>query len=112
GGLLSAGAYIVLGLPGTGKTTFGTQTAFRHVESGGRALYVTLLAESHARMMQHISSFEYFDRSVIGHSLSFVSAFRLLEEENLKGLLTLLQAEVAQRKISLLVIDGLVTAET
>src|SRR5439155_17105156 len=111
GGLLSGGAYIVMGLPGTGKTTLGSQVAFGHVAAGGRAVYVTLLAESHARMMQHMSSFRFFDPKPIGHALSFVSAFPLLESEGLKGVLALLKREVVEKKISLLVIDGLVTAE-
>ena len=77
GGLLTGGAYIVMGLPGTGKTTLGTQVAFSHVARGGRALYVTLLAETHARMLQHMASFQFFDPKPIGRELSFVSAFNL-----------------------------------
>ena len=45
GGFLKGGLYIIQGPPGTGKTTFGNQVCFHHVACGGRALYVTLLAE-------------------------------------------------------------------
>jgi RecA/RadA recombinase len=64
GGFLKGGLYIVQGPPGTGKTTFGNQVCFHHVASGGRALYVTLLAEYHARMMQHLSVMTFFDGSI------------------------------------------------
>jgi circadian clock protein KaiC len=112
GGILSGGAYIVMGLPGAGKTTLGTQVSFRHVGGGGRVLYVTLLAESHARMMQHMASFGFFDPKPIGHELYLVSAFAVLESEGLTGVLALLKRETADKNITLLVLDGLVTAET
>ena len=111
GGLMLGGAYIVMGLPGVGKTTLGAQIAFHHVAGGERALYVTLLAETHSRMLQHMASFRFFDDKPIGRELTFVSAFNLLESEGLKGVLGLLQREVVDKKITLVVLDGLVTAE-
>ena len=54
GGFLKGGLYIIQGTPGTGKTTLANQICFNHVATSGRALYVTLLAEYHARMMQHM----------------------------------------------------------
>ena len=61
GGFLKGGLYIIQGFPGTGKTTFGNQVCFNHAAGGGRAVYVTLLAEYHARMMQ----MTFFDASKI-----------------------------------------------
>src|SRR5581483_1076247 len=111
GGVFTGGAYIVMGLPGAGKTTLGNQVAFRHVAEGGRALYVTLLSETHARMLQHLQTLRFFDAAVIGRGLTYVSAFHVLETEGLKGILGLLTREVREERITLLVIDGLVTAE-
>jgi predicted ATP-dependent serine protease len=51
GGFLRGGLFIIQGAPGAGKTILGNQICFHHVAEGGRALYVTLLAENHARMM-------------------------------------------------------------
>ncbi|WP_244539281.1 ATPase domain-containing protein [Methylobacterium sp. 174MFSha1.1] len=121
GGLFRGGVYIVQGTPGAGKTIFGNQACYTHagaspafsssgaspalsspgaspaLSSSGappehRALYVTLLAESHAR-------------------ITYLSAFRTLQDEGLAGLLTLLRREMAAREASLLVLDGLVAAE-
>ena len=47
GGVLRGGVYIVQGPPGSGKTILGNQLCFNHIASGGRAIYITLLAESH-----------------------------------------------------------------
>jgi circadian clock protein KaiC len=107
GGFFQSGAYIVQGLPGCGKTIFANQLCFNHVAEGGRALYVTLLAESHARMLQHLRTLSFFDESVIPQQLSYVSAFSELESEGLKGLIGILRQEMRARKATLLVLDGL-----
>ena len=111
GGFMRGGVNIIQGQPGAGKTILGNQICFSHVAGGGRALYVTLLAESHSRMLAHIGQLSFFDQSVIPEGVYYVSAFRVLEEEGLKGLLALLRREVQQRGASLLILDGLVAAE-
>jgi circadian clock protein KaiC len=111
GGLLLGGVYILQGPPGAGKTVLGNQICFRHIKDGQRVVYVTLLAESHARMMQHLRPMSFFDQSPIPSSLYYVSAFRVLEEEGLKGLLTLLRREVRAHGATMLALDGLVAAE-
>lgn len=54
GGLLKAGVYLVQGVAGAGKTVLANHIAFNRVAAGVKMAYVTLLAESHARMMQHM----------------------------------------------------------
>jgi circadian clock protein KaiC len=111
GGFLRGGIYIVQGHPGAGKTILGNQLCFNHVAAGGKALYVTLLAETHSRMLLHIRNLKFFDESVIPAGLYYISAFRTLEEEGLHGLLDLLRREVQSRGATVLVLDGLVAAE-
>jgi circadian clock protein KaiC len=111
GGFLKGGVYIVQGVPGTGKTILANQTCFSHARQGGRAVYVTLLAESHTRMLQHLRTMSFYEEGVIPDSLYYVSAFRNLEEEGLKGLLDLLRREIRGHRASLIVLDGLVAAE-
>jgi circadian clock protein KaiC len=111
GGVLRGGIYIVQGAPGAGKTIFGNQLCFSHIAMGGRALYVTLLAESHSRMLGHIGRLSYFDGTVIPDKLSYLSAFRMLEEEGLRGLLDTLRREIQNRRADLVILDGFVSAE-
>lgn len=111
GGLLSSGVYIIQGVPGAGKTILANEICYRHVGAGGRAVYVTLLAESHSRMMQHLRPMAFFDEGVVPERLFYVSAFRTLEDEGLKGLIALLRREIRAQNVSLLVLDGLVAAE-
>ena len=54
GGFMHGGIYIIQGAPGTGKTILSNQMCFHHVANGGQAIYVTLLAENHARMRSNI----------------------------------------------------------
>jgi circadian clock protein KaiC len=111
GGFVREGIYIVQGNPGSGKTVLGNQLCFHHVSQGGKAVFVTLLAESHARMLLNIGGFDFFDESVIPEALNYVSALSALEADGLPGLLDLIRREVRNRQASLLVIDGLVVAE-
>ncbi len=111
GGLFKGGLYIVQGPPGTGKTTFGNQVCFDHVTRGGRALYVTLLAEYHARMMQHLSTMSFFDPSKIPDRLTYLNGLRVLQDEGLKELLALLRREITTHTSSIVVLDGIVSAQ-
>ncbi|MFI5288449.1 MAG: RAD55 family ATPase [Polyangia bacterium] len=112
GGFLRGGVYMILGKPGAGKTILGNQTCYNHVAAGGRALFLTLLSESHARMISYIGQMAFFDRSQIGSSLVYVSGYQALENEGLKGLLGMVRKCVMDHHATLLVIDGLVTAGT
>lgn len=110
GGFFRSGVYILLGMPGSGKTIFANQLCYGHVKAGGRAVYVTLLSESHSRMLQHLRGMHFFDESVIPERLSYISAFRDLEVDGLKGLMDTLRREMRSRRVNVLVLDGLVAA--
>src|SRR3954471_18181570 len=79
GGLLESGVYIIQGPPGAGKTILGNQMCFVTASAGGRAVYVTLLAESHSRMFAHLRGMEFFDESRIPDSVYYIGGFSTLE---------------------------------
>ena len=111
GGLLRGGVYLVQGPPGSGKTVLGNQVCFAHAAGGGRAVYMTLLAESHTRMLAHMRRMQFFRTELIPDQVHYLSAFKVLEGEGLPGLLTVLRKTVTARSATLLVLDGLVSAE-
>ena len=111
GGLLEAGVYIVQGPPGAGKTILANQACFHHAAEGGRAVYITLLAESHSRMFGHLRRMAFFDESRIPDSVYYVGAFSTLESEGLAGLVALVRGIVTKKSAGLAIIDGLVSAQ-
>lgn len=110
GGLLRGGVYIVQGMPGSGKTILGNQLAFAHAVAGGRTVYLTMVSESHARMLGHLRALSFYDGTIVGTALYYVSGFQTLEEEGLAGLLEITRRAVRDRAATLVVIDGLATA--
>jgi circadian clock protein KaiC len=106
GGFFAGGVYMLEGVPGAGKTILANQICFHHVGQGERALYITLLAESHARLLQHLQELAFFDPGAIPDRLTYASGFRALEESGLRGLLDLLRKELRAQKASLVVLDG------
>jgi len=111
GGFPKGGIHILQGPPGTGKTTLGNQICYHHAASGGRALYVTLLSETHARMLLHLGTMRFFDASRLPEQVCYVSGLGALGSEGLPGLVTLLRHEIAAHKASVMILDGLVAAE-
>jgi circadian clock protein KaiC len=110
GGFFKAGIYLILGPPGAGKTILANQICAHHVRSGGRALYVTLLAEAHGRMLGQLQTLSFFDRKAVGSSLKYVNGFTSVEQDGLRGLLELLRGAVREQRADLLVMDGMATA--
>jgi circadian clock protein KaiC len=111
GGFPKGGIHILQGWPGAGKTILGNQICYQQAAVGGRALYVTLLAESHARMLLHLGTLRFFEVSRLPEQITYISGLSALEDGGLSGLVTLLRREIAACRASILVLDGLVAAE-
>ncbi|HSX70304.1 MAG TPA: ATPase domain-containing protein [Pseudomonas sp.] len=112
GGLVSGASYIVQGRPGSGKTILANQIAFNHVSEGGRVLVATLLAESHDRLFQFLSTLSFFEPQRVGAEIQFVSAFDTLQNEGLDEVVRLLRREINRQQATLLIIDGVLNARS
>ena len=110
GGLFEGGVYILEGPPGVGKTTLANQIAYGRALEGNKTLYVTMLSESHVRMVQHMDGQSFFRKSAVNSLVFYVSGYRELETEGLKTVIALLRGELARSGASLLVVDGLVVS--
>lgn len=111
GGFLQGGLYMVQGLPGAGKTILANQVLFNHAAEGRRALFVTVLGENHGRMMAHLRPMRFFDPARIPDQVTYISAYRALEQDGLDGLVTLISREVLAREATLFVLDGMSAVE-
>lgn len=110
GGLHRSGIYIVQGRPGAGKTILSNQVVYAHAAKSGRAVYTTLLAETHERMFAQLRTMTFFDQSRVGKDVVYLNGLSSMLEGGLAKLLGLLRSMVREQKATLLIIDGLVTA--
>ncbi len=106
GGFLQGGLYMVQGDPGAGKTLLVSQMLYGHAAVGVRSLFVTVLGESHGRMLMHMGMMRFFDPSAIPDKVAYISAYHALDDEGLKGLATLIRREILARGTTILVLDG------
>lgn len=111
GGFLASGVYIVQGPPGAGKTILANQACFYHAATGGRAVYVTLLAEAHSRMFGHLKRMAFFDETAIPDRIYYIGGYSALESHGLDALVTLIRGAIQKQKATLLVVDGLISAQ-
>jgi circadian clock protein KaiC len=109
--LLASGVYIVQGPPGAGKTILANQMCFHQAKAGRHAVYVTLLAESHSRMFAHLQRMAFFDESAIPSRVYYIGGYSVLESQGLDALVTLIRGAIDKQKASVLVVDGLVSAQ-
>ena len=86
GGVFEGGIYIVQGSPGAGKTILTSQIA-------------------------NLRTLSFFDEKLIPEKLSYLSSFAELRDAGLKGVVDLLRREIQRRRCTMLVVDGLVTAQ-
>lgn len=108
---MQGGVYIIQGTPGTGKTTLANQIAFNHAARGGRALYTTLLAEYHGRMMQHLACMSFYDAARIPDQIQYLNGFGILRQDGYQGLRDVIRREITRHKATILVLDGFATAQ-
>jgi circadian clock protein KaiC len=100
------GAYLVAGTPGTGKTTLGNQLAFAHAAHGGTAIFATVMAETHDRMLAHLAGFSFVDPTQIGSRIHYLGLVSSLEDGGLDGVLRAVRELVRTLGATLLVVDG------
>lgn len=112
GGLIRGSIYMLQGTPGAGKTILSNQMCFMQAAQGGNVLFVTLLAENHARMIANLGGFAFFDAAAIPDRVTYLSLFGELRDGGLPALSALLRREIRKRSVGFLVIDGLIAART
>ncbi len=73
GGIPRGALVIVVGPPGSGKTTLANQMAFAAARSGRRAMVLTALSEPTSKLIAHLRNFRFYDDELVGDSILFMS---------------------------------------
>ncbi|HEY7975691.1 MAG TPA: ATPase domain-containing protein, partial [Ktedonobacterales bacterium] len=105
GGLPRGSLTLVMGLPGSGKTTLASQIAFTAARAGRTALILTALSESTSKLIGHLSAFTFFDQELIGGPVQFLSLQGVLAE-GLDAVSNLIISEARRSHAGLVLLDG------
>ncbi|HUY76755.1 MAG TPA: ATPase domain-containing protein [Ktedonobacterales bacterium] len=78
GGLPQGTLALIMGPPGSGKTTLANQMAFFAAAQGRSTIVFTALSEPTTKLISHLRSFSFFNADVIGDTLQFLSLQQFL----------------------------------
>ncbi|MGZ3582211.1 MAG: RAD55 family ATPase [Ktedonobacterales bacterium] len=78
GGIPRGSLVIIVGPPGSGKTTLANQMAFAAARNGRRSIVLTALSEPTSKLIAHLSSFSFYDDELVGDEIQFLSLQQFL----------------------------------
>lgn len=105
GGIARGALILVVGPPGSGKTTLSNQIAFTAAHAGRRAVVVTALSEPSSKLIAHLRTFTFYDDALVGTAIQFMSIEQFLPSGmNVTG--DELIAIARQTRADLLILDG------
>ncbi len=105
GGLPRGAIAMVVGAPGTGKTTLAHQMAFHAASQGAATLYLTGYSETHAKLLAYGRGFRFFAPEHVGTLIQYLSLADLLTRGADETERSIVQTAREQRA-RLVVLDG------
>jgi circadian clock protein KaiC len=80
GGLPRGSLVLVVGPPGSGKTTLAAQLAFAAARQGRRVIILTVLAEPPSKLLAHLRTYTFWDDDLVGGAIQVLSLEQFLPE--------------------------------
>lgn len=105
GGMERGALALVMGLPGSGKTTLTAQIAFAAAATGKTVLILSALSEPLNKLINHLRPFAFFDPDLIGGNIQFLSLQQALPH-GLEATGDDIINMVRKYKADILVLDG------
>ncbi len=107
GGFFRGSLYLIIGIPGGGKTILANQIAYSTIANGGKVSYFTVLAETHSRLFSYLNQFDFFNYAAIGDTITYVNGYQSFKDSGLGGLLQHIKRTVQAENPTLLILDGI-----
>jgi circadian clock protein KaiC len=105
GGLPQGSLVLVMGLPGSGKTSLSSQIAFAAAHADKTVLILTALSESTDKLIDHLRSFTFFTAELVGGRVQFLSLQHALSE-GLPATRKLVVDEARRLHADVILLDG------
>ncbi|MCA1780187.1 MAG: AAA family ATPase [Xanthomonadaceae bacterium] len=106
GGLPEFSFNLIVGTPGSGKTTLAHQIMFSLAAPDCPALFFTVLGEPTLKMLRYQQQFSFFDQSKINQSIRYVNLASDLLEGNFDRVMARIAAELKEYDPSLVFVDS------
>src|SRR3954468_14202363 len=78
GGLPRGTLAVIMGPPGSGKTTLASQIGFNAARRGQQVLLLTALSESTVKLLAHLQTYRFFSSDLIGSAVQIFSLKQFL----------------------------------
>jgi circadian clock protein KaiC len=106
GGIPEFSFNVIMGVPGSGKTTLAHQIVFANATKKRPALYFTVLGEPTIKMLRYQQQFTFFDASKINDTLHFVNLGELALGGDLNKTLEVLLQNIDRIDPGIVVVDS------
>jgi circadian clock protein KaiC len=106
GGIPRDSLYIVTGPPGAGKTVFAQQMSFAAAAVGLRVIYFTNVSEPHAKLVQHMRGFAFYEPDVVGERIRIYNITAQIRDKGFKETCNFIVETVRGERANLVIIDS------
>jgi circadian clock protein KaiC len=106
GGIPEFSLNLIVGGPGSGKTTLGHQIMFANANPQRKALFFTVIGEPPIKMLRYMQQLSFYDPSKVGDSIHYIQLGQEAAEGGLAKALERIIKEVDDQSPGIVVVDS------